>query len=317
MIKHLAIPNSPLHLSILALGNGPFGNGFTSDTERLYAQYREAGGNTFDTAHCYSFWLPAGSGASERALGECIREFNDRNNVVIVTKGGHPAVLPDYPRPDFFLSSQVIASDIDESLDRLGVDTIDLYLLHRDDSRVSVDGIIHAMNSHITAGRIKCFGASNWTTARIAEANAYATSKNLQGFVISQPQFSLAQINAEEPTTDPNNRYLYDHDIAWHAETQFPAMCYSPTAGGYFGTDGNRAKSIFGNSISIARLARAKELAKQLHATPTQIALAYLLAQPFPVVPILGTADSSHLAECVGSIRLELTPAQTTWLRDG
>jgi aryl-alcohol dehydrogenase-like predicted oxidoreductase len=316
MMKQLAIPNSPLTLSILALGNGPFGSGFSSGTERLYSQYREAGGNTFDTAHCYSFWLPAGSGASERALGQCIRKYNDRANVFIVTKGGHPAVLPDYPRPDFFLAPEVLASDIHESLDRLGVDTIDLYLLHRDDSRMPVDVIIDAMNLHITAGRIKSCGASNWTTARMDQANAYARSKSLHGFVISQPQFSLAHTNAEEPKTDPNNRYLYDHDIAWHTQTQLPAMCYSPTAGGFFGTDGHRAKGTFGNAISLARLARTKELATQLHATPTQIALAYLLAQPFPVIPILGTADSGHLAECLGSIKLELTPAQVRWLRD-
>jgi aryl-alcohol dehydrogenase-like predicted oxidoreductase len=316
-MKYPTLPNSALKLSILALGNGPFGSGVGADTERLYSQYRESGGNTFDTAHCYSFWLPAGGGASERALGQCIRKFNDRDNVFIVTKGGHPAVLPDYPRPDFFLAPETLASDIKESLDRLGFDTIDLYLLHRDDSRMPVDGIIDAMNSHIAAGRIKSFGASNWTTARIAEANAYARSKNLHGFVVSQPQFSLAHTNAEEPKTDPNNRYLYDHDIAWHAQSQLPVMCYSPTAGGFFATDGNRAKGSFGNAISLARLARAKELAAQLQATPTQIALAYLMSLPFPVIPILGTADASHLAECLGASKLHLTAAQVGWLRDG
>lgn len=312
------VPNSPLNLSTLALGNGPFGNNLKPEaTERLYAMYREAGGNTFDTAHCYSFWIPNGNGTSERNLGHCIRKFNDRNNVFIVTKGGHPAVLPDYPRPDMYLAPNTLAADINDSLERLGVDTIDLYLLHRDDPRMPVSILIDTLNSHITAGRLHSIGVSNWTTARIAEANAYAQSNNLTGFVVSQPQFSLAQTNAPEPKTDPANRYLYDHDIAWHTQSQFPAMCYSPTAGGYFATNGVRGKGTFGNPTSLARLDRARQLAAQLKVTPNQISLAFLLAQAFPVIPILGTADPIHLADCLASAKVALSAAQAAWLRTG
>jgi len=317
-MKHHRVPHSLLKLSALALGNGPFTPGLQPETtERLYAMYRDAGGNTFDTAHCYCFWLPNGNGASERALGKCIRTFNDRKNVFIVTKGGHPAVLPDYPRPDSFLAPETLAAYINDSLERLGFDTIDLYLLHRDDPRMSVSVIIEALNSHIAAGRLRSIGASNWITARIAEANAYAQSKKLHGFVVSQPQFSLAHTNSPEPETDPAMRCLYDHDIVWHTQSQIPVLCYSPTAGGYFASDGVRAKDTYENPISRARLARAKELASQLHATPHQIALAYLLAQPFRVIPILGTSDPAHLSDGLASVNINLNPSQVSWLRDG
>src|SRR5579859_1259363 len=66
----------------------------------LYRQFREAGGNFFDTAHSYACWLPGGNGASERALGECLRRFGDRDQVVISTKGGHFGMEPIYARPD-------------------------------------------------------------------------------------------------------------------------------------------------------------------------------------------------------------------------
>ncbi len=311
------IPNSSLNLSSLALGNGTFGNGLQPEKiERLYAQYREAGGNTFDTAHCYSFWLPKGHGASERALGHCIRKFNDRKNVVIITKGGHPAVLPDYPRPDAYLAPETLASDIRDSLERLGFDSIDLYLLHRDDSRVPVNVIIDALNGHISAGRLRAIGVSNWRTSRIAEANAYAQSKGLQGFVASEPQFSLAHSNTPEPQTDPANRYLYDPDLVWHTQSQIPVICYSPTAGGYFASDGLRGKG-FENSISRARLVRAQQLAVQLVVTPNQIALAYLMALPFRVIPILGTGDPAHLADGLAAAKIHLAPDQVHWLRDG
>lgn len=312
------LPHSSLDLSDLALGNGPFESGLQHEqAERLYAMYREAGGNTFDTAHCYCFWLPNGNGASERALGGCIRKFGDRKNVFIVTKGGHPAVLPDYPRPDEYLAPETLASDIHDSLERLGFDTIDLYLLHRDDSRMSVSVIIDALNTHIAAGRLRSIGVSNWSTARIAEAKAYAQSKGLHGFVASQPEFSLARTNTPEPKTDPATRYLYDHDIAWHTESRLPILCYAPTACGYFATGGVRSKDNYENPTSRARLLRAQQLAARLHVTPNQIALAYLMAQPFRVIPILGTSDPAHLADALASADIELTQTQARWLRDG
>jgi len=317
-MKHYFIPNSDLKLSALALGNNPFGMGLPAGMmERLYTLYRDAGGNTFDTAHCYCFWLPNGNGASERALGQCIRQFNDRKNVNIVTKGGHPAVLPDYPRPDFFLAPETLAADINDSLERLGFDSIDLYLLHRDDPRTAVSDIIDTLNTHIAAGRLRAIGVSNWTTARIAEANAYAQAKKLHGFVVSEPQFNLAHSNTPEPQADPALRSLYDHDLAWHTQSQLPVICYTPTAAGYFASNGVRGKDAYENSISRARLNRVRQLASQLRTSPNQIALAYLMAQPFRVIPILGTADPTHLADGLAAADLQLTPSQARWLRDG
>jgi aryl-alcohol dehydrogenase-like predicted oxidoreductase len=317
-MNRIQICNSALKLSPLALGNGPFGNGLDVQiTHRLYAMYREAGGNVFDTAHCYSFWIPNLNGASERTLGKCIAKFNDREQVFIITKGGHPAVPPTYPRPDAFLSPEILAADINQSLERLGVERIDLYFVHRDDPRMPVKTIIDTLNTHIKAGRLGSIGASNWTTARIEQANAYAQLSRLQGFVASQPQYSLAHTNTPEPKTDPANRYLYDHDIDWHTRAQLPVICYSPTAGGYFATDGVRGKATFGNPTSLARLDRAKQLAEQMNLTPNQIALAYLMAQPFPVIPILGTSDEKHLADSLGSVKVQLTPQQAQWLKEG
>ncbi len=318
-MKTVAIPDSPLVLSGLALGTGVFGTGVSEEvTEKVYAAYREAGGNTFDTAHCYCCWIPGqGSGSSERALGACIRKFNDRKNVFVVTKGGHPSTGEMYPRPDYFLSGETLASDIGESLDRLGVGAIDLYFLHRDDPRMPMKEIVDSLNTHITAGRLNAIGVSNWTTARIAEANAYAREQGLQGFVVSQPQWSLAKTNVAEPEKDPANRALYDRDVAWHEETGFPVMCYSPTAGGYFATDGEKGKKTYENEVSRARLKRAQELGAKLGATATQVALAYLMNQKFPVIPILGTADAAHLKECLGAGEIVLSAEEVGWLREG
>src|SRR6185295_8293975 len=107
--------------STFCMGTIGWGTKTNSDhLDRLYDTFRTAGGNFFDSAHVYSFWLPNGLGASERALGEIVRRRADRDRVILATKGGHPHVAGGYDRPDRYLAPEVIAKDIAESLERLG-----------------------------------------------------------------------------------------------------------------------------------------------------------------------------------------------------
>jgi aryl-alcohol dehydrogenase-like predicted oxidoreductase len=314
-MKRRRLPSTNLEVSPLCLGVLPFGTIIRGgDMYRLYDTFREAGGNFFDTAHCYCFWIKRGHGASERALGECIRGAGDRAEVVVATKGGHPAVPPQYPRPDWYQAPEVIARDVQDSLERLGVEQIDLYYLHRDDLRLPVGEIIGALNEQIASGRVRYLGASNWSTARIAEANAYAAKHGLLGFVASEPHWNLA-VRHQMP--DPTMRLFNDEDEHWHARHLLPVVPYTPTAGGYFASNGERAKDAFENPASRARLMRARELAKRLEVTPNQVALAWLMSHPFPVVPILGTTKVDHLMDGLGAADVRLTAEQVRWLRDG
>lgn len=312
-MKHHRLTGTELNVSCFCQGAAPFGTMARGTTmQRLYDLFREAGGNFFDTAHCYAYWIKDGLGASERALGECLRSSGDRDQVVIATKGGLPDGGASYPRPAAYLAPAVIASDIQESLERLAVDQIDLYYLHRDDLRVPVGEIIDILNAEIARGRLRSLGASNWTTARIEAANAYAAAHGLQGFVASQPQWNLAHSNG---FADPKQHSLTPADEEWHQLHQLPVVPYSPTACGYFASGGQRAKAAFDNHISRARLERAEHLAVEMHVTPTQIALAWLLSQPFPVIPILGTTQPDHLTEALGAAEIQLSPEQVLWLR--
>jgi aryl-alcohol dehydrogenase-like predicted oxidoreductase len=314
-MKSHRIVGTDLKVSSLCLGGGSFGTTLRGAAlHRLYDQFREAGGNFFDTAHCYSFWVKGGHGASETALGECVRRRGDRTRVVIATKGGHPAVPPLYPRPDRYLAPEVIAGDVRDSLERLRMDHIDLYYLHRDDPRVPVAEIIDTLNAEITRGRIRYLGASNWTTARIDEANKHAKKHRKKGFVASQPLWNLAQCN---PLPDPTMRHLSEDDARWHARHHLPVVPYSSTACGYFASGGKKAKQTFDNPVSHARLRRAEQLSRELKVTRNQIALGWLMSQPFPVIPILGTTDPAHLKDALGSASLQLIAKQAQWLWSG
>lgn len=316
MLPTITLARSSLQLSAVALGTGAFGTGVTDDVaDAVYEAFRAGGGNTFDTAHCYCFWVPGQeSGSSERSLGACIKRHGDGGKVNIVTKGGHPGQEPDYARPDHYMSPERVALDIEESLQRLGVDSIDLYFLHRDDSRMSVDEIIDMMGEHVAAGRVRSLGASNWRTARLEEANAWAADHGKPGFVASQPEFNLAWQNRVVEETDPAVRYLRDADVAWHSASGLPVICYTPTAGGYFASNGERAQGGYDNATSRRRLERVNKLAAELGATPNQIALAWVMNQPFPAIPILGTANVAHLNDGMGAASLKLTPEQLVWL---
>ncbi|MGE5532523.1 MAG: aldo/keto reductase [Bacteroidota bacterium] len=311
-----ALGETDLMVSPLCLGLGNWGSNLAGESAvALLDTFLSAGGNFVDTAHCYGFWGTGGVGASERELGAAMGALGCRERLVIATKGGHPACAGGYQRPDAYLSPEVLASDVSESLERLGTDWIDLYLLHRDDRRVPVGEIIEALNSHVALGQLRHLGASNWSVERIAAANEYATVHGLRGFGVSQVHFSLAD-PTWPVTDDPTMRTMTPEMLAWHAETRLPVMGYASSAGGFFAGRAS-AEAGYGTLGNFARRERAQALAAELGATPAQVALAYLLAQPFPTFPIVGTLNAEHLCEAVGSTRLELTEEQARWLRDG
>jgi aryl-alcohol dehydrogenase-like predicted oxidoreductase len=314
MMKKHKIPNTDLEVSALCFGASSLGTSTKGElADGLITQFIEAGGCFFDTAHCYSFWEKDGLGASERELGACLRRLGHWDDVVIATKGGHPDGGENYRRPDYYISENIIASDIDDSLERLGADRIDLYFLHRDDPRVTVDEIIGILNDEIKRERIRYIGASNWSTKRIAEANEYATKNGLQGFVASEVQWSLAEPNWKLGP-EPTMRHVTNDDAEFYAQFGIPILAYSSTAGGYF--SGNNM-ALYDNPTNRERLIRTNELAEKLGHSPTQIALAYLMNQSSCVIPIFRTANHEHLAEIMDSVFISLSIKQVHWLRDG
>ncbi len=315
------LPGTDLIVSDFCYGTLNFGGGIDGvDMDKLLGIFRDAGGNFLDTAHCYSFWLPGGTGCSERALGDYLRR-NGKGDLIIGTKGGHPTI-EGYRTEDHWLGQACIEADIDESLERLGLDTIDVYWLHRDDPRVPAGEVIDTLNREVTRGRIRWLGASNWHPLRIEEANAYATEHGLRGFSASQPQFSLAHRNIPNPPypgddTDPCAMvFLDDEHQQWHARVKMPVIPFSPTAGGYFASNGERRKEAYDNPISRERLRRAQALAEEVDATSGQVALAWLMHQPYPVFPILGSCDPQHLQDGLDAASLNLSREQIDGLTD-
>jgi aryl-alcohol dehydrogenase-like predicted oxidoreductase len=302
----MRLAGTDLDVSRICCGTSGFhGLCIQDDMDRIFAIFRDAGGNFFDTAHVYRGWDTRGS--IEIAIGEYFRRNGGWDKCVVATKGGHPGAMT-YRTVEYYLSPHRIEADIDDSLGRMGVDTLDLYYLHRDDERMGVAEIIDYLNEEIKRGRIRYPAASNWCAKRMEEANNYASQKGLQGFVASQPEWSLA-VHTQPPGN--RQRFLGPEDHEWHRASQLPVIPYSSAARGYFE---GRENAPLDNPVSQARRARARQLASELGATAGQMALAWLRAQPFPVIPLIGSTHPEHFKAALAAADISLSAQQRDWL---
>ncbi|MBT3377992.1 MAG: aldo/keto reductase [Lentisphaerae bacterium] len=301
-MRTVLIPGTDLHVSTFCMGAMPFGDSYGGDEgDALLDTFVEHGGNFFDTAHCYCFWTAAGAGSSERALADYLDRRGLWDEVTVATKGGHPSES-GYRTVEHYLSPGRIAADIDDSLGRMQIDTIDLYWLHRDDLRVPVGEIVECLNSEVRGGRIRYFAGSNWSGTRLEQANTYALENGLQGFVASQPCWSLAS----KPMSR-SMRELSPEDWEYHVRMGMPVIPYSPTAQGYFASGGAKGKA-YDVPANAARLRKVQALAEERGVSTNQVALAWLLNQPFPVIPILGTSKCEHLLDALGAANISIDP---------
>ena len=264
MIRLHALANTALQLSTFCYGLGDLFALPSQQSDALLDAFVEAGGNFFDSAHCYSFWLPGGNGQSEIGIGDYVRR-RGLEGAVVATKGGHPAA-PNYRSVKKYLSPERIGADIDDSLGRLQCDSIELYYLHRDDTQMPVKEIMDALNAEIKRGRIRYLGASNWDVHRIEQANTYARENGLAPFVISQPRWSLAVSSSGYDLNAPGQ-------IEWHRQIGLAVAPYSPNAGGFFG---GRKDGEHQTPQNLERRRRAGELARKYKVAPNQINLAWL-----------------------------------------
>jgi aryl-alcohol dehydrogenase-like predicted oxidoreductase len=308
-MKLHSLPGTDLQLSTFCCGLGDLFSLPPGQSDALLDAYVEAGGNYFDTAHMYSHWLPGGNGLSEISIGDYIRR-RGLTNAVVATKGGAGASWR-YRKTDDPLSPGRISADIDDSLARLEVDVISLYYFHGDDPSRSPEELIDILHAEIKRGRLRYIAVSNWPSQRIASANAYARSKNLPSFVISSPRWSLAA-HANEPGLNDAT------EAAWYRTTKFPVAPYCPTAWGFFASvPYNKGEDPYDSTENHQRRVRAQALAKKYGVAPNEIALAWMLHQPFPVFPILGTKNPARLKEAVASEEIRLTPEEVRWLESG
>lgn len=276
-----------------------------------------AGINTLDTAHVYA------GGNSERGIGAWCAERGLRERLVILTKG----CIPNADRKR--ITPYDLASDLHDSLTRLQTHYVDLYLFHRDDPSVPVGQIVDFMNEHVAAGRVRAWGGSNWTRARLAAAIAYAAKHGAVPPVASSPHYGLAT-QVKSPwgpgcvTLTGDNRAA---DRAWYTETGMATFAYSSLARGLFSgratrdnyltTTDDACQRAYCHPVNFERLDRAHQLAKKRGVTVTQIALAFVLNSPMNTFALVGAENAAEVDACVAAQRIRLSDKDLRWLETG
>lgn len=272
----------------------------------LFDDYLERGGNAFDTAWVYDFE----GGHCESILGDWMKARGIRDEIVLIAKGAHtPNCTPEGMR-----------SELAESLERLQTTSADLYILHRDNPEVPVGEFIDALNEQRQLGRFQAFGGSNWSLARVAEANAYAARTGQQGFSLVNNQLSLARMQAPiwrgcVSAGEPEAR-------RWLAEQGLALFAWSSQARGFF-VEGRAAPDQQGDEelvrcwyseANFLRLARARELAQQKGCAAINIALAWVLAQGFPAFSLIGPRSIAETASSMRGLDVQLSAEELAWL---
>ena len=286
----------------------------------LWDHYLSIGGNTFDSAWIYN------QGKAEARLGWWIEKQGVRSEVILLDKGAH-SPIPPWPLTLYTeCTPEALSRQHSESLQRLRTDYIDIYMLHRDNLDVPVGEIIDVLNQHKRKGTMRCFGASNWSQARIEEANHYAERNGLEGFTSVSNQMSLARmVNEVYPGAisfgNPDAR-------AWLTQKQMPLFPWSSQARGFFLEQqdaGYQPKDFadrqagdierhWSSPDNLARKQRAGELGKTLGTSAMGIALAWVLHQPFPTFPLIGPRSIAELNDSAFASAIPLGTDQTKWL---
>jgi len=286
----------------LCLGGNVFGWG--ADEEASFAvldAYAEAGGNFLDTANSYSAWVPGNRGGeSEAIIGRWLAARGNRGEIVIATKCGM--------QPPGLARDQILR-EVEGSLERLGVDRIDLFYAHQDDPGTPLEETLAAFGELVEQGAIGAIAASNHSAGRLAEALRVSEERGLPRYEVLQPRYNLIA------------RDDYEGALADLCREEGVAVApYTPLARGFL-TGKYRPDRPFPESVraggmaswvrderKLAVLATLDRVAEANGASPAQVAIAWLLARPEIVAPISSATSPEQLSELIGAADLRLSP---------
>ena len=274
---------------------------------KVFNTFLDNGGNVIDTARIYNFLSN-----SEQILGSWFADAGRRKETILISKGGHPVLVPVPDMHKFRLSREEMVQDLDESLRDLHTDYIDIYLYHRDDTARPVEELVETMQDFVRAGKIRYYGVSNWTLARIREAQAYCERMHYRGLVMNQSLFNIGSAGMLPPKDDTLLRIDAEMQ-AYHREiagTPYDILAagYMANCSGFFqqylsGGDENVRETTY---LTDANRKIAEELTASAAASGrsiTQEVLNFYNTLDFPCLALFGPRNSQGLLEAMEVFR--------------
>jgi len=292
MIK---IPNTDLMVSNVGLGTAKAGLTYEKADE-IIKEYVSLGGNLIDTARVYSDWIPGEIGRSERVLGEAIERLKIRNELIIMTKGGHPN-MSGMNRPR--CAPELMRGDLEKSLKALKTECVDIYVYHRDDESIPVDVLIDTMEQFRFEGKIRYYACSNWSVARMQEADAYCRRKGVRCFIGNQSLLN-AGVKHMGKLYDDTLTVAREDFIHYHRENPDNVlMPFSAVAEGYFHRFINKGEGggMFDTKENCELADKIKRLSAVSGFSITQILMSYFKTLPITTIPLFGPRDAGQVKD--------------------
>jgi aryl-alcohol dehydrogenase-like predicted oxidoreductase len=302
----------PLTVSRLGLGTMLMGGDTPVDeSHRILDRFVEAGGTLIDTADTY------GDGTSERTLAPWLAQHRDK--VVVATKVRFSVSDPGGQG----LAPDRIRAACDASLQRLGIDEIDLYQVHAPDPEVPLEATLEALDGLVRAGKVRALGASNYPAWLLAWAVALQDRNGWSPFVSTQPQYSLVERTIEIDL------------LPFTRAAGLGVLPWGPLGAGFLSGRNRRGEPPpEGSRIATAtddieeaphrraieRNYRVVEVAEAIAAdhgaTVPQVAIAWLMGVEGVTAPLIGARTMRHLEDVLGAVDLELSPDERARLED-
>ncbi len=295
---------SSLKIAPLVLGGNVFGWNVDEKTSfALLDAFVDAGLNAVDTADTYSRWAPGHKGGeSETVIGNWLKKSSKRDKVVIATKVGNDMGEGKSLKKDYILRAA------EACLKRLQVDCIDLLQTHFDDETTPVEETLAAYGTLIKDGKVRAIGASNMSPARLKDSLAASKVLGVPRYESLQPNYNLY------------DRAEFEHDYAPICRAEgLGVITYYSLAGGFLtgkyrvaadvGKSAARGGKVKGylDARGLAILKALDAAAARHGATPAQIALAWLIAQPVVTAPIASATSLAQLADIMKAPSIKLS----------
>jgi aryl-alcohol dehydrogenase-like predicted oxidoreductase len=294
---------SELEVSPVCLGGNVFGWTIDEATSfEILDAFVAAGGNFIDTADVYSRWVEGNEGGeSETILGKWMKQRGHRDQVVIATKVGN-----DMGVKGKGLSRKHIQQAVEDSLQRLQTDYIDLYQSHIDDENTPLEETLETYRELIRQGKVRAIGASNYSAERLLQALEISRQHGYPRYESLQPRYNLYDRADYEQNLEP-----------LCTEQQIGVISYFSLASGFLSGKYRSEKdlSISQRGSSIKRYLNARGLrileaidrvAKTYNSTPTQVSLAWLIANPTITAPIVSATKLEQLNDIIKAVNIKL-----------
>lgn len=311
-MRKRTLGNTSLKVSPLAFGGNVLGWTAAEPVSfELLDAFVAAGFNLIDTANVYSAWVPGHSGGeSETVIGKWLKRGGvSREDVIIATKVGI-SMEDSFDMSKASLRKDKIIEGIEDSLRRLQTDYVDLYFSHIDDEKTPLEETLAAHDELVKAGKARFIGASNHNRERLEKAISVSAANDLNAYTVLQPHYNLY------------HREDYEGELQdYCVENNIGVITYFSLASGFLtgkyrnendlegSARGYHVKEML-NERGLRILAALDEVAAELDARPSQVALAWLAAQPGVVAPIASATNLDQLKEITGSVDIVLSEDQ-------